>query len=166
MAVKTKTPQEARVIDVGATYIPPDAIPVYIGGKDKEGNEWNWVRLASAAGMSAADLIRFNYKTTIPEVVNFYLQRNCGCTLATADGKNFRFPGASPGIVYIPFVNPILSFHWVPILPMEMRPHPNDPGRFAMTAVFQVHLQLNPALPCQIQRSMSTASPFAAAPSS
>jgi hypothetical protein len=145
VAVKTKTPQEAGVIDVGAAYIPPDAIPIYIGGKDKDGSDWNWGRLASSAGMSAADLIRFNYKTTIPEVVNFHLQRNCGCKVATADGKNYRFPGASPGIVYVPIINPILSFHRVPILPMEMRP--GGPGMFAMTGVFQIHLQLNPALP-------------------
>lgn len=145
MPVKIMTPLEAGIPDVGADYVPPDSMPMDISGKDVYGGDWNWGSLAKVAKMTAEDLIRFNYKTTKPEVVNFYLGRNCGCKLTTPDGKNYRFPTASPGIVYIPRITPVLSFYHIPIRPMEMLPGPT-PGTFEMAAVFQVHLTLNPDL--------------------
>lgn len=146
MPVKMMTPLEAGIPDVGADYVPPDSMPLSVSDHDVYGADWNWGSVAKAARMTAEDVIRFNYKTTKPEVVNFYLQRNCGCKLTTPDGKNYRFPTASPGIVYIPRVSPILSFFHIPIRPMEMLPG-LAPGTFEMAGVFQVHLTLNPDLP-------------------
>ncbi len=147
MAVKIQTPAEAKIPDVGQSYVPPGGVPLYVGGKDKHGNDWNWESVATACGMAALDLIRFNYKTTIPEVVNFYLERNCGCTAVTLDGKNYRFPGAKPGVIYMPAIPPLVRFLHTTVLPMEMRPHPTRRGRFEMAAYFTIDLKLNPKLP-------------------
>src|SRR5688572_15192892 len=147
MPVKLKTPAEAKIPDVGPQYIPSGGVPFYIGGKDKHGNDWRWESAAAIHGMSALDLIRYNFNTTIPEVVNFYMGRNIGCVTVTPDGKNYRFPGAKPGVVYVPVILPIIRFLRVPILPMEMRPHPAISGPFEMVAYFTIDLQLNPKLP-------------------
>jgi len=147
MSPKILTPAQAKIADIGADYVPPGSMPLFVGDKDKDGKDWNWQSAAAFCGMTALDLIRFNYKTTIPEVVNFYLGRNCGCVKTTPDGKNYRFPGAKPGIIHIPKVPPILRFHHVPILPMEMRPHPTTAGMFEMAAYFNVDLMLNRRLP-------------------
>jgi hypothetical protein len=67
---------------------------------DKPGANWQTV----AAGFGVPDvwdLIWFNFQTTDPREVNFYLHRYVGCW-QSKDAKNFSFMGAEPGVIYIP----------------------------------------------------------------
>ena len=132
--------------DVGANYIPPGGIGIYVGGVDPAGKPHSWKSVADHLHMDAGELVRFNYKTNVAEVVNFYLERNCGCKTLAADGINYSFRDASPGVIYVPSVPVIDRFHHHVILPMEMRPHPSAPGMFQMKAVFQVDLGFNKKL--------------------
>lgn len=63
----------------------------------------NWGTLAKYYGYaSAADLIQYNFGTTVPQEVNWYLREHVGCNVATPDKKNWRFTdSASPGVIYI-----------------------------------------------------------------
>ncbi|MBL8211382.1 MAG: hypothetical protein JNK87_11750, partial [Bryobacterales bacterium] len=48
-------------------------------------------------------LLMHNFGTTHPAQINWYLRNYVGCTLATRDGKNWRFSHkAQPGLIYIP----------------------------------------------------------------
>jgi len=47
-------------------------------------------------------LISFNFQTTNPAEVNWYLQKDLHCTKQTHDGKNYRFSGGEQ--IYIPDV--------------------------------------------------------------
>jgi hypothetical protein len=67
---------------------------------DKPGANWQTV----AAGFGVPDvwdLIWFNFQTTDPREVNFYLYRYVGCWQSN-DAKNFSFMGAEPGVIFIP----------------------------------------------------------------
>lgn len=60
----------------------------------------NWWTVASKDGWSDPwALIDFNFKTSDPEEVNWYLYHFVGCRV-TRDHKNFSFDTASPGIIY------------------------------------------------------------------
>jgi hypothetical protein len=62
----------------------------------------NWQTTASGFGVPDVwDLIWFNFQTTDPREVNFYLYRYVGCWQSN-DAKNFSFMGAEPGVIYIP----------------------------------------------------------------
>lgn len=62
----------------------------------------NWQTVAAGFGVpSVWDLIFFNFRTTDPREVNFYLHRYVGCWQSN-DAKNFSFMGAEPGIIFIP----------------------------------------------------------------
>jgi hypothetical protein len=67
----------------------------------------HWQKIANAIGIPAMDLIEFNFRTRIPETINWYLHYKVGCTLPTDDGKNYRF-GRKPEdppkrlFIYIP----------------------------------------------------------------
>jgi hypothetical protein len=53
--------------------------------------------------MNVWDLIRFNYQTSDPREVNWYLHHRTGCKTADWDGKNFKFDDSDdPGIIHIP----------------------------------------------------------------
>ena len=59
--------------------------------------------IAKASKISEAELTKFNFKTTNPAEINWYLRRNVGCTQTTRDGKNWIFTtGIKPGLIYIP----------------------------------------------------------------
>jgi hypothetical protein len=66
----------------------------------------NWGTLAALAGRTDPwDIIRFNFDTTDPHEVNWYLSNWVGCNVASADGKNWRFGTTQIGkklLIYIP----------------------------------------------------------------
>ena len=66
----------------------------------------NWATLAASAGRSDPwDIIKFNFDTTDPHEVNWYLANWVGCTVVSVDGKNLRFGTTQIGkklLIYIP----------------------------------------------------------------
>jgi hypothetical protein len=67
----------------------------------KAGESW----LAIAMGWLVPDvwdLIYFNFRTEDPKKVNWYMRHYLGCCKPAADGKNFSFADADPGLLYIP----------------------------------------------------------------
>jgi hypothetical protein len=62
----------------------------------------NWQTVAAGFGIPDVwDLIWFNFRTTDPREINFYLHRYVGCWQSN-DAKNFSFMGAEPGVIFIP----------------------------------------------------------------
>ena len=93
---------------VSRTYVPPDSTTY----KVKDGDSWG--SIAKVNSIDAMDLIELNFKTRNPDEVNWYLKNYVGCTLATADRKNWRFSSsAKPGIIHVPKKGPSL-FYTVP----------------------------------------------------
>ncbi len=66
----------------------------------------NWASLTAQASRSDPwDIIKFNFDTTDPREVNWYLANWVGCTVVSADGKNLRFGTTQIGkklVIYIP----------------------------------------------------------------
>lgn len=78
-------------------YVPMGGAPYRVRKND------DWYTIAAAHGITAQDLIYFNFKTHDPKEVNYYLRVNVGCVLTTHDQSNWRFSDeASPGIIYVP----------------------------------------------------------------
>lgn len=81
-------------------YTPPNGhkYPVQIGD--------SWTTLAAGVGLSAWDLIRFNYPRIPVDLrlaakeVNWYLENYVRCTLLTPDHRNYRF--GPPGEIWLP----------------------------------------------------------------
>ncbi|HEX4810181.1 MAG TPA: hypothetical protein VH325_14675 [Bryobacteraceae bacterium] len=85
------------------TYTPPD------GHKHKVDDRETWGTLAATVGMSAWELIRYNYPTLpadqqlATKEVNWYLQQYVGCTQLTPNQRNFVFSRtANPGEISLP----------------------------------------------------------------
>jgi hypothetical protein len=64
----------------------------------------NWWTLQKQFGLRDPwSLIQYNFGTHDPAEVNWYLREYVGCTLMTADQKNYRFSrAAKPGLLYLP----------------------------------------------------------------
>lgn len=69
----------------------------------------NWESVASHYGIGVKDLIYANFKTLIPEEVNWYLHHYVKCDTPTHDRYNWRFStsarsggGPRAGIIFIP----------------------------------------------------------------
>jgi hypothetical protein len=63
---------------------------------------WDWASAAISFGIfDPLDLIHFNFLTTNPREVNWYLWKYVGC-VNSDDGKNFTFAGADPGVIFLP----------------------------------------------------------------
>ncbi len=62
----------------------------------------SWASLSQRDGWGQPiDLVKFNFRTTDPREVNWYLKNFVGCVLETDDGKNYRFSdGAKPGHIF------------------------------------------------------------------
>ena len=59
--------------------------------------------VAKKHGIPTNRLIQHNFGTLDPAEVNWYLREHVGCTLPTADGRNWRFSSAArPGLIYLP----------------------------------------------------------------
>lgn len=101
-------PEPKRPINFAPLMKPAPALAAWPPGGfrdayrvgDKPGANWQTV----AAGFGVPDvwdLIWFNFRTTDPREVNFYLHRYVGCWQSN-DAKNFSFMGAEPGVIFIP----------------------------------------------------------------
>ena len=80
-------------------HVPEHSIPRRV--HDNE----SWETLAKEYGIDAKKIIEFNFKTSDPRQVNWYLGNPdyVGCTKLTRDGNNWMFSNAAnPGFVYIP----------------------------------------------------------------
>jgi hypothetical protein len=91
--------------------------PFFPGGqryKVSDGEDWKSV--AKLFNVDVQTLIYFNFQTTDPDVVNWYLHRNVGCNKPTKDGFNWKFSSsANPGFIYIPVdLNVTLPAGWWP----------------------------------------------------
>ena len=63
----------------------------------------DWRSLEVLYGISSKDLMLFNFNTTIPANVNWYLREYVGCDLPDGPRNNWKFStSADPGFVYIP----------------------------------------------------------------
>lgn len=64
----------------------------------------NWESIAKEYSISVGDLIMFNFKTRIPEEINWYLRELVGCKNSGLRGHNYSFDGADPlkSKIYIP----------------------------------------------------------------
>ena len=77
-------------------YVPLGSFPWPIN------KEEDWYSVAKRFSLDVNTLIQFNFQTTNPDEVNWYLRRNVGCKKATKDGLNWMFSSdAFPGIIYI-----------------------------------------------------------------
>jgi hypothetical protein len=91
----------AVIMDTPRPTLPPDYRPPG-GVRYRVRNGDNWISVAANLGMDPKSLIFFNFHTTEPKFVNYYLKHNVGCTVVSPDGKNYSFRDASPGVIYIP----------------------------------------------------------------
>jgi len=99
-------------------YVPAGGVPYRVKTND------DWYSLAGAHGISAYSLIHFNFATTDPPEVNWYLKNNVGCVKPTDDHSNWMFSSdASPGIIYLP---PKRGWHR-PTFPPGAEPGKLDP---------------------------------------
>jgi hypothetical protein len=77
-----------------ATFIPEWGTPYRVKDAD------TWESVARAHFLDVMSLIEFNFHTTDPAEVNWYLRRNTGCT--KTNGNNWAFSSsAKPGIIYL-----------------------------------------------------------------
>lgn len=85
-----------------ARLLPKNHRPVNsIPRRVRDGDDW--ARIAAQCGMSVNELIEFNFDTTDPYEVNYYLRVNVGCKKPTRDGNNWMFSSADkPGLIYLP----------------------------------------------------------------
>ena len=88
--------EKAPTRPVPQNFRPEGGIPYRVKDAD------NWWSVARKVGVDVWDLIDYNFETRNPAEVNWYLRRNVGCKTTTFDGKNYKFQGASPGIIYLP----------------------------------------------------------------
>jgi len=134
-------------------HVPPGGVPYKLQNGD------NWVSLAQRLGMDPKSLIFFNFGTSEPKYVNYYLKHNVGCTVVSPDGKNYSFTDAKPGIIYFPSASS--NFHYInepfdPVVSFKVPPannlfklinHPQQPrtmglliGNFAVSVLFNKKL--------------------------
>jgi hypothetical protein len=63
----------------------------------------SWESVAADFGVDVEQLIFFNFLTTQPDEVNWYLHHHTGCNKVSPSGNNWMFSNsANPGIIYIP----------------------------------------------------------------
>ncbi|MCC6342628.1 MAG: hypothetical protein IT166_10530 [Bryobacterales bacterium] len=102
---------------VARDYRPAGAESRKVTGRD------SWVTLAREKGMTPWELIRFNYpglpanQQEAAREVNWYLQEYVGCTVLTADQKNYCFSSSdNPGTVWLPGRMNSSIYHAVPVM--------------------------------------------------
>jgi hypothetical protein len=85
---------------------PTTKHPVPSGGREyKVKTNETLVSIARANGISEAELNLYNFGTTKPPEINWYLKNRVGCTKATHDGKNWMFTTDArqgKGTIYLP----------------------------------------------------------------
>jgi hypothetical protein len=107
-------------------HVPPGGVPYRLKNGD------NWISIAQQLGMAPESLIFFNYGTSEPKHVNYYLKHNVGCKVVSPDGKNYSFTDADPGIIYVP--SAASNFHYInaPINPVVSFTVPSAGGVFKL----------------------------------
>ena len=67
----------------------------------KDGDSWESV--ADQFFVDVKELIYFNFLTTIPDEVNWYLRHHTGCNKVSPSGNNWMFSSsATPGFIFVP----------------------------------------------------------------
>jgi hypothetical protein len=67
----------------------------------KDGDDWE--KVAKKFMVDVKELIYFNFLTTRPDEVNWYLHYHTGCDTVSPSGNNWMFSSsANPGIIWIP----------------------------------------------------------------
>src|SRR5262245_27038243 len=98
------------ILEEKPTYVSPIEFPPDGGAPYKVRSGENWTSIATRFGLSAWNLIEFNFPIvkgastfdTKCRQVNWLLRTHVGCSKST-DGKNYSFDSADwPGVVYIP----------------------------------------------------------------
>lgn len=80
-------------------YPPKGAVSTH---RVKDGDNWGTLQTQYKRA-DVWDLIVFNFGTSDPNEVNWYLKNKIGCKVTTADKKNYRFStSTSPGLIHIP----------------------------------------------------------------
>ena len=97
-ALQTEKP--VLINPVPPDYRPPNSYAHQVTDIDLH---HGWKGIARRLRLNPRWLIAFNFKTTNPDEVNWYLRRNVGCDLCTDDRMNWMFSSsADPGIIYLP----------------------------------------------------------------
>lgn len=117
-------PIERRPASTTPATFPPKNGTSY---KVRSGDTWGTI--ASANGLSALDLIKFNFGTTVPAEVNWCLRTWIGCRRTTFDKKNWIFSDdANPGLIFVPAKTGASP---APASPKPSAPAPAVPGVLA-----------------------------------
>ena len=86
-----------------APFIPRGGIAYNVQDGD------SWKKLAFRWFINVDYLVWFNFQTSNPEEINWYLYRNVGCRKQTGDRKNYEFSSSDkPGVIYRPPPKPIV----------------------------------------------------------
>ena len=113
---------KSEYVKVPSTPPPPFPPPGYLTAHDIRDANQSWGTLQALYGRESAwDIIIYNFNTTDPKEVNWYMGNPLylGCVRTTGDRKNFRFSAkANPGILYIP------PAAWRPGTPAPVPPPP------------------------------------------
>jgi hypothetical protein len=132
---------------------PPGGVPYRVQNGD------NWVSIAQRLGMEPRSLIFFNFGTSEPKHVNYYLKHNVGCTTVSPDGKNYSFWNASPGIIYLPSsasnfhyisappADPVETFDFLRTKELQPEQHPLISDRIRCQAYFEVNIRFKRSVP-------------------
>lgn len=86
------------------SYVPPGGVLQPVTARD---SWWTLAALpqvqAAKPGMTALDLCVYNFRTSVPAEINWYLRNKAGCTATTPDRRNYKFAGGEkihvPGAV-------------------------------------------------------------------
>jgi len=101
MAIEKSPKGSPHPLPVG--YAPPGGIAYRVQDGD------SWKKLAFSWFINVEYLVWFNFQTSNPDEVNWYLHRNVGCTKQTPDRRNYVFSSSDrPGVIYRPPPKPIV----------------------------------------------------------
>ena len=90
-------PPAALINVVTKGFVPPGGKPYRVRDRD------DWHSLAAKYHINVMELIKFNFHTTDPGMVNWFLHFKVGCVKPTKNGLNWMFSDdADPGIIYFP----------------------------------------------------------------
>lgn len=119
-------------------------IEVPVGSDAKQ----SFYTIAESKGLDPADLVRFNFGTTDPAQINWYLREYVGCFNTTRDGYNYTFFGAGTrpvgdttkkkAVIYVP--GPVTPPK--PPGPPGVTPpiQPPDPSKLKFSGTFEYSL--------------------------
>jgi hypothetical protein len=114
-------------------------IEVPVGSDPKQ----SFYTIAASKGLDPADLVRFNFGTTDPAQINWYLREYIGCFNTTRDEYNYTFYGAGTrpvgdttkkkAVIYVPGPSAPPKPPGVTPLPVQ----PTDPSKLKFSGTFE-----------------------------